>query len=350
MAEVVVDLLDRRPIWAFPDWGAEVLRSALPEGWTLYMANRPADGSGDGQGDAQHLPDALAHALRDARVYLGFGVTPAILAAAPSLVWAHTGAAGVGSSLHPAMQAALRSGRLRFTNSAGIHGPPMAETVLGMILYFFRGFDLARAAQNEGRWGSRAFYQADAPVRELGDSTVGILGYGGVGQAIGDRVQALGGKVLALRRGVGGGASPGCTVYPISAEALDHVLERVDALVVTLPETPETRGLLSAERLSRLQPGTVFVNVARGSIVDEDALVSLLREGRIRGAGLDVFRKEPLPEDSPLWHLPNVLLTPHVSAVTRSYWTRELDLIVENLGRLVRGESLMNEVSLARGY
>jgi phosphoglycerate dehydrogenase-like enzyme len=235
----------------------------------------------------------------------------------------------------------------------------MAETVLGMLLYFFRGLDLALSAQREGRWGSRAFYEADAPIRELGESVVGILGYGGVGQAIGRRIEALGGRVLALRRGdvapSGGGrdgeaVSDRCTVYPFSEDALEEILRVADAVVLTLPETPETLGLLSAERLALLRPGAVFVNVARGAIVDEPALVELLKAGTIRGAGLDVFRREPLPEDSPLWQLPNVLLTPHISAVTRSYWKRELDLIAENLGRLSRGEVLLNEVSLERGY
>jgi D-2-hydroxyacid dehydrogenase (NADP+) len=337
MADLVVDLQDRRPIWAFPPWGEAALRDALPSGWTLYMAARAADGSGDGSSGAASLPAELAEALSGAQAYLGFGVAPEILAAAPDLSWVHSGAAGVGSSLHLPMRAALASGRLCFTNSAGIHGPPMAETVLGMLLYFFRGLDLALAAQRQARWGSRAFYEADAPIRELGESTVGIIGFGGVGQAIGSRIEALGGRVLPLRRGDGPGV-------------LDDILSTADAVVLTLPETEETRGLLGAERLELLRPGAVFINVARGAVVDEGALIRLLEAGRIRGAGLDVFAHEPLPSDSPLWGLPNVLLTPHVSAVTRSYWERELKLIVENLGRLSRGETLINQVSAERGY
>jgi phosphoglycerate dehydrogenase-like enzyme len=218
----------------------------------------------------------------------------------------------------------------------------MAETVLGMLLYFFRGLDLALAAQREGRWGSETFYQVDAPILELGESTVGILGYGGIGQALGTRIEALGGRVLPLRRQDGGGAA--------GVGALEEILAASDAVVLTLPETPETRGLLSAGRLALLRPGAVFVNVARGSVVDENALIRLLTEGKIRGAGLDVFGTEPLPADSPLWGLPNVLLTPHVSAVTRSFWKREFALIVENMGRLVRGEPLLNEVGVRRGY
>jgi phosphoglycerate dehydrogenase-like enzyme len=166
---------------------------------------------------------------------------------------------------------------------------------------------------------------------------VGILGYGGVGKAIGARIEALGGRVLPHRRGDGVGL-------------LEEILSTADAVVLTLPETEETRGLLGVERLALLKPGAVFINVARGAVVDEGALIRLLEAGRIRGAGLDVFAQEPLPPDSPLWGLPNVLLTPHVSAVTRSYWERELNLIVENLARLSRGEPLINQVSAERGY
>ena len=362
VADVVLDLLDRRPIWAIPDWAIAEIRAALPEGWTLHAATTPADGSGDGRGTG---PSAeVLEAVRDARVYIGFGVPPEVLeAGAGTLKWVHTGAAGVGSSLHPAMQASS----VRFTNSAGIHGPPMAETVLAMLLHFFRGLDLAAEGQREGRWNSAAFYHADTPVRELSSATVGIVGYGGIGREVGTRVRALGARVIGLRRrppttpapegveilyGLGeGGLGDGSLEGGIpGGGGLGALLERSDAVVVTAPETPETRGLLGREALVRLRPGAVLVNVARGSLVDEDAMVEALRSGHLRGAGLDVFRTEPLPASSPLWSLPNVLITPHVSGVSRGYWRREVDLILENLGRWRRGEPLRNEVDRAAGY
>ena len=366
MSRVVLDLADRRPIWTIPEWAVEQVRDALPAGWELIRIQAPADGSGDG--GRGPVPEVL-EAVRGARVYLGYGVPPEILeAGAGTLEWVHSGAAGVGSSLHEAM----RRSPVLFTNSAGIHGPPMAETVLGMILHFMRGLDFAVAAQREGRWHQDPFLAADTPVTELAGSTVGIVGYGGIGREVGRRAAALGARVLGLRRGGGrddeqdapGGADAGMgsgagaegeggegVVELLSGPGgLDRLLAESHTVVVAVPDTPATRGMLDRDRLRRLRPGAIFVNVSRGRVVDEDALVEILREGRIRGAGLDVFRKEPLPADSPLWSLSNVLITPHVSAVSRGFWRRETELIVENLRLFLEGRPLRNLVDREAGY
>ncbi|TVR65904.1 MAG: D-2-hydroxyacid dehydrogenase [Gemmatimonadales bacterium] len=343
MSRVVLDLADRRPIWTVPDWAVDRVREALPAGWELIRIQAPADGSGDG--GRGPVPEVL-EAVRGARVYLGYGVPPEILeAGAGTLEWVHSGAAGVGSSLHDAM----RRSSVLFTNSAGIHGPPMAETVLGMILHFMRGLDFALAAQGEGRWDQAPFLAADTPVTELAGSTVGILGYGGIGREVGRRVAALGARVLGLRRGGGEAAEPGVELLSGPA-GLDRILAESHVVVVSVPDTPATRGMLTRERLRSLRPGAVLVNVSRGKVLDEDALVEVLREGRIRGAGLDVFRKEPLPADSPLWSLPNVLLTPHVSAVSRGFWRRETELMLENFSRFLEGRPLRNLVDREAGY
>ncbi|TVP47290.1 MAG: D-2-hydroxyacid dehydrogenase [Gemmatimonadales bacterium] len=347
MADVVLDLLDRRPVWAIPEWAVAEIRTALPGGWILYSATSPADGSGDGRGVAPE--PAVLDEVQGARVYVGYGVAPEILeAGAGTLEWVHTGAAGVGSSLHDTMR---RSG-VRFTNSAGIHGPPIAETVLGMLLYFFRGLDLAAEAQRRGVWDPDPFFRADTPVRELSGATVGIIGYGGIGREVGERLRGMGVRVLGLRRSAAAETSPpGVEILRgMGEDGLGVLLDQSDALVITAPETPETRGLLSRERLERLRPGAVIVNVARGSIVDEEALVEGLLDGRIRGAGLDVFQTEPLPPESPLWACPGVLLSPHVSGVSRGFWRREVDLILENMSRWRAGERLRNEVDLDLGY
>ncbi len=354
---IVVDLNDRRPVWAIPDWAVAELRQTLPSGWSLDVATTPADGSGDGAGGTD--PTVLKM-VRGARVYIGYGIPSEVLRAGRgTLDWVHTATAGVGGSLHEEM----RSSPVRFTNSAGIHAPPMAETVVGMLLHFFRGLDFAAAARHERRWHPDPFLGADTPVRELASATVGILGYGGIGREVGRRVTALGSRTLGLKR-----TSPREGVEGVSrdeegvvrdrhgvellhgAEGLERLLAESEALVVAVPETPATTGLLSRDRLRALPPGAVVVNVARGSVLDEEALVELLSEGRLRGAGLDVFRREPLPPDSPLWELSNVLLTPHVSGVSRDFWRREVDLVVENLGRYLSGQPLLNEVDREAGY
>ncbi|MEJ2540629.1 MAG: D-2-hydroxyacid dehydrogenase [Gemmatimonadota bacterium] len=344
MSHVVVDLNDQRPIWRQPAWFAEELRRALPEDWTLSVLETPSEGTGDGS--TRVHPEVL-DAVADARVYMGFGIASQVLEAAPKLEWVHSGSAGVTSSLTPEM---LRRREVVFTNTAGVHGPPMAEAALGMILHFFRGFDLAVRNQADRRWNTAPFYAADAPLRELSESTVGILGLGGVGGEVAWRCRALGARVLGLRQNAGPGPKGVEVVH--GADGLDLLLSQSDALVVTAPDTPRTRGLLDAAALDRMKPGAVLVNVARGSIVDEEALVECLRDGRLRGAGLDVFDSEPLPADSPLWTLPNVLITPHVSPVTRHFWRREADLVLHNLRCLVEGrvEAMRNVVDRDAGY
>jgi phosphoglycerate dehydrogenase-like enzyme len=343
MAHVVVDLNDQRPVWRQPPWFAEELRDALPEDWTLAVLETPSEGTGDGS--TRVHPEVLA-AVADARVYMGFGIAEAVLKAAPELRWVHSGSAGIGSSLTPEM----RRRELVFTNTAGVHGPPMAEAVLGMILHFFRGFDLAVRSQAEARWDTAPFYAADAPLRELSASTVGIVGLGGIGREVAERCRALGAEVLGLRRTEGSG--PEGVEVLTGRSGLHRLLAESHAVVVTAPDTPETRGLLDADALARMRDDAVLVNVARGAIVDETALVEALREGRIRGAGLDVFATEPLPPDSPLWRMPNVLVTPHVSPVTRHFWRREADLVLHNLRCLLAGRigDMRNVVNRELGY
>ncbi len=376
MSRIVVDLNDRRPIWAIPEWAVQELRAAVPDGWDLHVCTTPADGSGDGGGGPH--PEVL-EAVEGARVYIGYGVPPEILKAGKgSLEWVHTGTAGVGSSLHEEM----RRSPVLFTNSAGIHGPPMAETVVGMLLHFFRGLDFALGAkhrrQEEHRWDPGPFLTDDTPVRELSSATVGILGYGGVGREVGRRLRALGARVVGLKRTppedaaeaparpgsdvVAGGRAPGAP----STEALptdrhgvellhgpgglERLLPMSEALVISVPDTPATRDLLTRERIRALPRGAVLVNVARGAVLDEDALAEALADGHLRGAGLDVFRTEPLSADSPLWELSNVLITPHVSGVSRGFWRRQVDLVLENLRRFQLGEPLLNEVDREAGY
>lgn len=338
----VLDMRDRRPVWGIPDWAIEEIGAALPEDWEYRVVEGWADGTADGSGG---LKEETLAALPGATVYCGFGIPAELLRVGTDLRWVHSGSAGVRSSLTPEMRAA----DLVFTNSAGIHGPPMAETVLAMLLHFARGLDLALVAQREGRWDTAPFYAADTPVDEVAGSTVGILGYGGIGREVARRILPLGMKVLGLKRSPGGDAPEG--VELLHGEAgLERLLAESDWLVVTAPDTPDTRGLLTRDHIGRMKRGAVFINVARGAIADEDALVEALRSGHLRGAGLDVFTHEPLPPGHPFWGLANVLVMPHVSPVTRRFWRREVDLIVGNLRAFLAGDPLRNLVDREAGY
>ena len=350
MATIVIDLRDRRPIWELPDSAREAITASLPPGWTVQFMETLSDGSGDG---VARVNDELLDAVADARVYMGYGIPAEVLERGPRIEWVHSGAAGVAGSLHPAMM----SRRVLFTNSAGIHAVPMAETVIAMMLYFARGLDVAVRAQREGRWGAPEYWAADAPVTELGASTVGVIGYGGIGRAVAKRAAAMGSSVLAVRRRGGGGEDggedqrSGRIRVGAGASALDRAVTESDYLVLTLPETDATRGILTRERLFSMKPGSVLVNVARGRLVDEEALLDALQPaGPLRGAGLDVYHQEPLPPDHPFYSHPHVLMTPHVSATTRGFWARQTRLITGNIGRFARGEPLLNLVDKTAGY
>jgi phosphoglycerate dehydrogenase-like enzyme len=353
--KIVLDMADRRTIWDMPPWVPDRIRAALPRGWALHVMEELNEGSGDG---LARVAPGLLTAVEDAGAYLGYGIPEEVLRRGRRLVWVHSGSAGVGSSLTPEM---LRREDVVFTNSAGVHAPPMGEAVLGMILYFTRGLDLALEGQRRGEWVQERFYEPDVPLVEIASMTVGIVGFGGIGYEIGRRAAALGARVLGLVRSArtepvaelsapGSEASIGRAELLHGEDGLGRLLGESDVVVIAAPDTPSTRGLIGREALGRLRKGAIVINVSRGKLLDEDALVDALREGRVRGAALDVFHKEPLPAGHPLWTAPNVLLTPHVSAITRRYWEREAELITGNIAALAAGGPLRNVVDRRAGY
>jgi phosphoglycerate dehydrogenase-like enzyme len=338
---LVVDLNDRRPLYSIPDWAVDEIRAAVPDDWEVVVLHDLTDSTGDG-GPA--TPAAM-RAIGEAEVYLGYGIPPALFhAAGDRLRWAHSGAAGVGGSLHPAM---IESDVV-LTNSAGVHAEPIADTVLAAILYFARGLDFAVRLQAEHRWDRGPWEEAGAPVRELSQLTLGVHGLGGIGRAIARRGVALGMRVLATRRRPGD--APAGVELLTGDGALPKLLAASDVLVVTVPRTKETEGTIGAAELARLPAGATVVVISRGGVVDEDALADALRSGRIRGAALDVFAEEPLPPESPLWGLPNALLTPHISGASHLFWRRQTDLVAENLRRYLAGDPLLNTVDKQAGY
>lgn len=343
--KLVVNFRDERTRWAITPAALERLRTALPSDWQLAQVTAPVSSRGDGSG----ATDEALRAVAGAEIYTGFGFSRELFLAAtatePALRWVHSGAAGVAALLYPEM---IESDVV-ITNSAGVHGPPMAETVIAAALHFARGFDFAVRNQATHTWDQSAFETVTSPVVELAGRTLGLLGFGGIGREVAQRAQALGMRVLATRRS-GSGMVNGVETLTGNPAGVERVLRESDVVVVAMPSTPETRGLLDARRLALLQPHAILINVARGNIIVESELARVLREGRLRGAALDVFEPEPLSPDSPFWELPNVLVLPHVSATTDRFWQREADLIIENLGRYLRGEPLLNVVDKIRGY
>jgi len=285
-------------------------------------------------------------AVRDAEVYFGFGIPRPLFLESRALRWVHSAAAGVGSALYAEMLAS----DVVLTNSAGVHAIPIAEYVVAGVLHFFRGLDLAGAQQRERVWDKKFFVSDDSLVREVGGAVVLIVGAGGIGGEVATRLTALGARCVGVRRHPERGVPAGFDRV-VGPEALDRELPLADVVVLTAPLTPESKGLFSAQRLERLKPGAILVNVARGALVDEAALGERLARGQLRGAVLDVFGEEPLAAESPLWQLRSALLTPHISPVSPGrFWPRALELFCDNWRRYDRGEPLRNLVDKQAGY
>ena len=283
-------------------------------------------------------------ALPEAAVVFGWAVRASNFARARSLRWIHVSAAGVGSALFPA----LVESEVVLTNGRGLHAVAMAEHALGVMLALARRLHLARDAQRDRRWSQVPLWIEPPGPGQLEGGTLGLLGLGAVGRALAQRAAALGMRVIAVRRHPAREPAPAHEQWGV--ERLDDLLACADWMVLAAPLTAETRGLIGRERLARLRPTAALVNLGRGALVDEGALCEALAAGRLAGAALDVFEHEPLPDDSPLWSMPNVIVTPHISGLGPRYWERGVELFRRNLTAFLDGRPLENVVDKRAGY
>lgn len=340
---LVVDLKAQAAVWSLTDDDAAALRAAAPPGWTVEFVQSRTVSDGDGNS----APSAeVRRAITRAQAYVGFGMPRALFVEGTRLEWVHSAAAGVGNVLFPEM---LESGVV-LTNSAGIHARPIAEHVLGGVIYLLRQFDVAVAQQRLHTWDREPFVGATSRIRELGECRALIIGAGGIGGEIARALGAHGVRSAGIRRRPEHGVPEGFETIHGPGE-LDALLPEADIVIIAAPATVETTGLVTPERLDHLPHDAIVVNIARGSLLDEEALAERLHAGRLGGALLDVFHREPLPADSVLWDTPRLLITPHVSATSpRAYWRRELSLIMENWSRFASGRPLRNVVDKHAGY
>lgn len=315
-------------VWNLPGHFIDELSAEFPD--VVFTAGRDTDHF------AQMLPKA--------DVVLGWGVTRDNFARAERLRWIQITAAGVGPLLFPEM---IESA-VTITNARGLHATSMAEHAIGVILAFARKLHLARDAQRERRWTQDSLWVDPPPYVDLAGTTLGLVGLGTVGSAIAPRARSLGMRVIAVRRRPAKGPAPADEQW--GAERLDDLVACADWLVLAAPLTRETGGMMDARRLALMKRGAVLINLGRGRLVDEKALIAALEAGRIGGAGLDVFEKEPLDPESPLWGMSNVIVTPHVSGLGPRYWERALDIFRRNLTAFRDGRPLMNVVDKRAGY
>jgi phosphoglycerate dehydrogenase-like enzyme len=314
--------------WNIPDSYVERLRSEFPQHTFPHAASD--------ERALELIPPAQVAFMSELR--------PAHLAAAPRLQWVHSAAAGVGGMLFPAM---IES-PVVMSNSRGISADTIAEHVLAVTLAMFRKLPLAFRTQSDRQWAQDAMVESPG-LRTLADSRVLLVGLGAIGSATARRLVALGAHVTAIRRNPARPAPNGVeAVAP--PERLRELVPGADVVVIAAPQTRDTRRLIGAVELAAMRRDALLINVSRGKLVDEAALVSALRDTPTLGAALDVFEKEPLPADSPLWSLPNVLITPHISGFRPDHWDAVTDLFADNLRRFEAGRALLNVVNKEAGY
>ena len=291
------------------------LRERLPE-YDVALARTPAE---------------ERELIADARVAVGLHIDEELLAAAEELELFACVFAGTG---HLPRDALAERG-VAVTNASGVHGPNIAEYVVGSMITHARQWPRAHRQKERREWRT---YE----TTEVRGSTVAVVGLGAIGRAVLDRLDAFDADTVGVRYSPEKGG-PADAVYGFD-EFHDAVAD-AEYVVLACPLTDATRGLVDAEALKTMRPDAVLINIARGPVVDTDALVSSLRNSRIRGAALDVTDPEPLPEDHPLWGLGNVTITPHNAGHTPHYYDRVADILAGNLGRLDAGEELENQVA-----
>jgi glyoxylate/hydroxypyruvate reductase A len=257
----------------------------------------------------------------------------------PNLRWVQGTSAGIGGLLE---RTGLSKTPIAFTTAAGVHGVPLAEFALFGLLYFAKGVPVL------ARWQAEHHWERHTTTQLRGTSAL-LVGLGGVGREVARLLDAAGVRVIGAGRPGRDYAVPGVAGYVADTE-IGSVLSEVDALVLACPLTDRTFHLIGAAELALLRPGAVVVNVSRGQVIDEPALISALACGHLRGACLDVFETEPLPESSPLWALPNVLVSPHSASTVGAENRLITDLFIDNIGRWLAGQPLRNTFDVTAGY
>jgi len=324
---VLIAIHHRVQAWTIQPAHVEALRRRFPHTTFLHATTREADIDLAGTADV-----AFALALSKEAV-----------ASAARLKWVHCSGHAVGH--FPLAEFAARA--ITVTNSRGVQAIPIAEHVVACILALARRLPQTLRDQQERLWRPNDLLGTGSPWL-LSGRTLVVIGVGTIGAAIAARAKAFGMRVIGIRRHPERGRPPGFD--EVVGSVGTRLLGLADIVVVAAPLTAETNLLLDADAITKLKPGAIVVNIARGQLVDEDALAAALLKGRLGGAALDVFTTEPLPANSPFWSLPNVIVTPHNSGFRAGHFDAVIDLFSDNLTRFERGDQLLNVVDLDAGY
>src|SRR4051812_6196116 len=326
---VVIGVISPAPAWVMPRRFVDQLRRDFPHHVFLDAWDR----------------DAIRRLLPEADVAFTPFVDRDVFASATRLQWVQSPAVGVGSLMFPEMLAS----RVVLTSARGIRARAIAEHVLGVTIALARRLPEAIRAQTAHRWAQEELEGPSIDVRTLQGQRMGIVGLGAIGMEVAKIAAAFGFRVSAIRRRASAPPPPGVdAVWP--PDRLPDLLAQSEVVVLAAPHTPDTKRMIGPRELDRITRGAFLINVARGKLIDDAAVVEALKDGRLGGAALDVFSQEPLDASSPYWDLPNVIVTPHTSGALRDYWTPLVALFAENLRRFEAGEPLLNVVDKLAGY
>jgi phosphoglycerate dehydrogenase-like enzyme len=323
----VVAAVNDPPVWVLPAREIQRIAKALPDTDVI---------------DARE-PDVRKRELPNADVLIITKLTEEEARLATRLRWIQSTAVGIGPILKPA----IVNSEVAVTNARGVHAKFIAEHAIALTLALRRSLHVSAARQRERVWAQSEIELMPCPPAE--ETQLLVIGLGEIGSRIATMAAGIGFRVHALRRRPELGAPAGVR----SVVGLDHLLDEVrqaDVIVLAAPTTSQPRAIIGPAELEAMRPNAILVNVARGRLVDEPALITALETGRIAGAGLDAFVQEPLPPDHRLWSLPNVLISPHSAAFGMDYWTPAVDLFLEKFRRFVAGRPLLNVVDKVNGY
>jgi phosphoglycerate dehydrogenase-like enzyme len=327
--KLLIVVQHKLPLWNVPAWFGERLAAEFPQ---LEIAVR-----NNYQGIEEHL--------RDAEVLFTLSLRPEQLVTARQLRWIHSPSAAV----HQFMFKELIDSPIALTNSGEVHGPVVAEHVIAVIFALAKKIPLAARLQQKKIWGQETMWNDGAHLREIAGATLGLIGVGSIGRRVAQMASALSMRVIAVREHVEKEKPEGVEKV-LAPAAIDDLLRQSDYVVLAAPLIAATDGLINTARLAVMKDDAFLINVGRGPQVDVVALADALRNRRIAGAALDVFDREPLPEDSPLWDVPNLLITPHTAGLTEKLWQRHYELFSGNLGRYLAGQPLQYMVDKSKGY
>ena len=314
--------------WTMPEWCAEEVVEAFPDIEFVRLTS------------AQRVRAEIV----DADVLMAWMVNEEAFRSARKLQWIHTGMAGLTLILIPP----VIDSDVIVSNSKGVHPPIMGEHAMALILAFSRRLHDCMDFQRKAVWARAEIYGRVPSFEGLGGKTLGVLGFGAIGCEVARRARGFDMRVIGFKRDTSRVSDLADVLY--APDELDEHLSEIDYLVLAAPLTDETEHMIGAPQFERMKPTSVLINLARGEIVDQDALIAALENDQIAGAGLDVFVPDPLPDGHPLFTTKNLILTPHVSGTSPEMWRRITDMFIDNIGRFREGRELINQVDKKKGY